>query len=121
VESFIDNLPGMPDNILYDGEGHFWIALATEATFPWKMALRYPWIRKVMAIMERYNRRPSIEKNGGVLAVDLEGKQIAHYYDPSLSFISSGIKIGDHLYCGSIVYPHIIRLNVTQHPAVLGI
>ncbi|XP_042509243.1 protein STRICTOSIDINE SYNTHASE-LIKE 5-like, partial [Macadamia integrifolia] len=28
VENFIDNLPGMPDNIRYDGDGHYWIALA---------------------------------------------------------------------------------------------
>ena len=28
MEKFID-LPGMPDNILYDGEGHYWIGLAT--------------------------------------------------------------------------------------------
>lgn len=29
VEKFIDNLPGMPDNIKYDGDGHYWIALPT--------------------------------------------------------------------------------------------
>lgn len=29
VDIFIDNLPGAPDNLRYDGEGHYWIALAT--------------------------------------------------------------------------------------------
>jgi len=28
VEKFIDNLPGFPDNIRYDGEGRYWIALS---------------------------------------------------------------------------------------------
>ncbi|KAL6011893.1 yls2-like [Asimina triloba] len=28
VEDFIDNLPGFPDNIRYDGEGVFWIGIA---------------------------------------------------------------------------------------------
>ncbi|CAL4915378.1 unnamed protein product [Urochloa decumbens] len=28
VEKFIDNLPGVPDNIRYDGEGRYWIALS---------------------------------------------------------------------------------------------
>ena len=27
MDKFIDNLSGTPDNILYDGEGHYWIAL----------------------------------------------------------------------------------------------
>ncbi|XP_059644897.1 protein STRICTOSIDINE SYNTHASE-LIKE 5-like [Cornus florida] len=121
VDVFIYNLPGMPDNIRYDGEGHYWIALSTEATFSWDMAQRYPWIRKGLAIMERYTGRPPMERNGGVLAVDLEGKPTAHYYDLQLSLVSSGIKIGDHLYCGSVVYPYIIRLNLTQNPALANI
>lgn len=29
VDMFIDNLPGVPDNIRYDGEGLYWIALGT--------------------------------------------------------------------------------------------
>ena len=29
LEKFIDDLPGMPDNIHHDGKGHYWIALAT--------------------------------------------------------------------------------------------
>lgn len=30
---FVDNLPGFPDNIRYDGEGHYWIALASVCFF----------------------------------------------------------------------------------------
>ncbi|GAV78565.1 Str_synth domain-containing protein [Cephalotus follicularis] len=118
VEIFIDNLPGLPDNILYDGQGYYWIALATEVTPSWELAFKYPFIRKIVAIMEKYTGRPHTERNGGVLLVDLEGKPIAHYYDFQLSLVSSGNKIGDHLYCGSIYYPYIIRLNITQHPAI---
>lgn len=29
VDKFIEDLPGMPDNIKYDGEGHYWIGFAT--------------------------------------------------------------------------------------------
>lgn len=29
VDIFVENLPGIPDNIRYDGEGHYWIALST--------------------------------------------------------------------------------------------
>uniref|UniRef100_A0A452YSK0 Strictosidine synthase conserved region domain-containing protein n=4 Tax=Aegilops tauschii subsp. strangulata TaxID=200361 RepID=A0A452YSK0_AEGTS len=32
VESFIDSLPGLPDNIRYNGEGRYWIALSAVRT-----------------------------------------------------------------------------------------
>ncbi|KAH7852677.1 hypothetical protein Vadar_027801 [Vaccinium darrowii] len=118
VDIFIDNLPGVPDNIRYDGEGQYWIALGSEITSAFDLAQRYPFIRKVFAIIEKYVGTPTMQKNSGVVAVDLEGKPLAHYYDPALSLISGGIKIADHLYCGSLFRPYIIRLNLTQHPAV---
>ncbi|KAE8010720.1 hypothetical protein FH972_007063 [Carpinus fangiana] len=117
VDKFIEYLPGMPDNIRYDGEGNYWIAFPTAHTFSWDLAFRYPIIRKGIAIMERYVGRPNMEKNGGVLAVDLVGKPTAYYYDPGLLLLTTGIKIGDHLYCGSLFSPYIIRLNLKQYPA----
>ena len=67
--------------------------------------------------MERYNVRPNIQKNAGVLAVDLEGKPIAYYYDVGLPDVSTGLKIGNHLYCGFVTQPFIIRLDLLQHAA----
>ncbi|KAE9466343.1 hypothetical protein C3L33_01754, partial [Rhododendron williamsianum] len=90
-------------------------------TFSFDLAQRYPFIRKVMAIMEKYTGKPHFQKYSGVLAVDLEGQPHAHYYDPALSLITGGTKIGDHLYCGSLLEPYIIRLNLTQHPAVSNV
>ncbi|KAH0973774.1 hypothetical protein GBA52_025930 [Prunus armeniaca] len=118
VENFIDHLPGMPDNIRYDGEGQYWIALTTEVTPYWDLALRYPFIRKVLVIVKRYAAgKPHLEKNAGAFAVNLNGEPTAHYSDPELVLITSGIKIGNYLYCGSTVNPYIIRLDVHQHPA----
>lgn len=118
VDMFVDNLPGFPDNIRYDGEGHYWIAFASEKTYSWDLALKYPFIRKIMAIMVKYVGQPKAEKNGGVLSVDLQGNPLEHYYDEDLTMVSSGIKIGDHLYCGSVKSPYILRLNLKQNPAV---
>ncbi|XP_021685355.2 protein STRICTOSIDINE SYNTHASE-LIKE 5-like, partial [Hevea brasiliensis] len=117
TEKFVD-MPGIPDNIHYDGDGHFWIASATEITLFWKMAFRYPVIRKAAGIILKHIGELETNKNGGVFVVDLEGKLISQYHDPRLMLITSGVKIGTHLYCGSIIYPHIIRLNLAKYPAV---
>ncbi|XAR73698.1 Strictosidine synthase [Bertholletia excelsa] len=120
VDIFIDGLPGMPDNIHYqsdDGEGYYWIAIATAATYSWDLAQRYPSMRKVIAILERYVGRPYMERDGGFLAVDLEGNPAAYYHDPRISLVCGAYKIGDYLYGGSIVYPYIVRFNLTHHPA----
>ncbi len=66
--------------------------------------------------MKKYIGQLYLDKNAGVLAVDLAGEPLAHYYDPGLALVSSGIKIGNHLYCGSVSYPYIIRLNLKQYP-----
>ncbi|CAI9118860.1 OLC1v1020487C1 [Oldenlandia corymbosa var. corymbosa] len=112
VEIFIDNIPGMPDNIRYDGEGQFWIALTSGVTYVRRLAQRYPFIRKIAGLMEKYVGLPNQGYSGGVLAADLEGKPTLHYYDQDL-FLTSGVtKIGDHLYLGSINKPYILRLNI---------
>ncbi|XP_075655288.1 protein STRICTOSIDINE SYNTHASE-LIKE 5-like [Castanea sativa] len=59
----------------------------------WDIAFRHPFIRKFLIIMEKYNRRPRMEKGSGVMVIDLAGNPIAHYYDPILSLISSAMKI----------------------------
>lgn len=119
VDMFVDNLPGFPDNIRYDGEGHYWIALASEKTYSWDLAQRYPVIRKIIAILAKYVGLPKAEKNAGVLSVDLQGNPVEHYYDEDLTMVSSGAKIGDHLYCGSVKSPYILHLNLKQNPALL--
>ncbi|KAH0973192.1 hypothetical protein GBA52_025348, partial [Prunus armeniaca] len=84
------------------GEGQYWIALTTEVTPYWGSALRYPFIRKVLVIVKRYAAgKPHLEKNAGAFAVNLNGEPTAHYSDPELVLITSGIKIGNYLYCGS--------------------
>ncbi|MBA0591980.1 hypothetical protein Gorai_008971 [Gossypium raimondii] len=65
-EKFVDNLTGLPDNIKYDGEGHYWIALATGNSVVLDLALRYAFIRKAMGLMEKYIGGLSKGKNAGL-------------------------------------------------------
>ena len=84
----------------------------------WEIALKFPAIRKIMGMITKYVGRPHMEKNGGAVALDLVGNPIAHYHDPHLSLVSSAIKIGNHLYCGNLVSPFILRLEINKYPAL---
>lgn len=58
-----------------------------------------------------------MERNAGVMLVDLDGKLVERYYEPELKYVTTGIKIGEHLYLGSLINSFIVRLNLTQYPA----
>ncbi|KAJ4845789.1 hypothetical protein Tsubulata_041454 [Turnera subulata] len=119
IEKFLDNLPGMPDNIHYS-QGHYWIGFPTVVTTTLDLALSYPIIRKAVGVLSRYVSILNIGKNAGVFVVDMEGRPAAQYGDPGLVMITSGVQIGNHLYCGSTIYPHILRLNLAKYPAVVA-
>ncbi|KAF5197871.1 Strictosidine synthase [Thalictrum thalictroides] len=114
IDNFVDRLPGYPDNIRYDGEGKFWIALATAKTRSWDLLMRYPAMRKTTAILAKYVNIPHMQRDAGVIAVNLDGEVIALYTDPALAMITGGIKIEDHLYYGSLAAAYITRLNLTN-------
>lgn len=116
TEKFCD-LPGMPDNIHYDGHGQYWIGIATAFSPELDIMLKYPFIRKALAIIIKKVSSLNLSKNGGIITVDLEGKPTTHYYDPKFS-LTTGIKIGNHMYCGSILYPFVIRLDIEKYPAL---
>uniref|UniRef100_A0A803MAP7 Strictosidine synthase conserved region domain-containing protein n=1 Tax=Chenopodium quinoa TaxID=63459 RepID=A0A803MAP7_CHEQI len=114
VDVFIDNLPGFPDNIHSDGQNRYWIAMSSWLNPYFEQARHYRFVRKSLLIMDRYISKRHIQRNGGILGVDLEGNPTVHVYDPAMSLITSGIKIEDHLYIGSLNYDHIIRFNLSS-------
>ncbi|WCJ40684.1 strictosidine synthase-like 4 [Euphorbia peplus] len=112
IEDFVNHLPGLPDNIHYDGNGHFWIGLSSEKSRYMDIAFKYPMLRKLAGIVMKWIGPIHMASNAGVFVVDLEGNPFAHYSDPELKFISSGVMIQNHLYLGLIFSPYLIRLNL---------
>ncbi|KAJ4773887.1 Calcium-dependent phosphotriesterase superfamily protein [Rhynchospora pubera] len=113
-ESFIDNLPGYPDNIRYDGEGHYWIGLSAGRTMLWDIFFKYPILRSILYVADKFVTVPKSMKNSGVLGVSLDGQPVALYSDPNLILVTGGLKIGNYLYYGSLYKSYISRIDLTQ-------
>lgn len=88
-----------------------------EVTTSWKLSMKYPFLRKLIAMAAKYGLELLVKKNASVMQVDLDGNPIALYHDHPFSHITSGVKIGNHLYCGSLLHSYIVRLDLLKYPA----
>ncbi|KAH9289363.1 hypothetical protein KI387_033480, partial [Taxus chinensis] len=95
TESFIDRLPGFPDNIRSDGEGVFWIGLPTRWSLLGRMMIRFTYLRHVGILLSSLmpgGIDAALVKEGSVLGVDEKGKAVALYSHQGLTGITGGLR-----------------------------
>uniref|UniRef100_J3N4J9 Strictosidine synthase conserved region domain-containing protein n=1 Tax=Oryza brachyantha TaxID=4533 RepID=J3N4J9_ORYBR len=118
VDKFIDNLPGFPDNIRYDGDGRYWIAISAERTLQWDVLSWSPFVRKLVHMVDKYVVAvPHSLKNAGAMSVTLAGEPVSMYSDPGLAVTTGWLKVGDCLYYGSLTNPYLSKINIAESPA----
>ncbi|VVM96846.1 SMP-30/gluconolactonase/LRE family protein [Pseudomonas fluorescens] len=109
---FIDNLPGLPDNLSFNGHDRFWVALYAPRNALLDGTAAHPFVRKMIVRAMTVLPKP-VEKRGFVLGLDLEGKVIANLQDgssDSYAPITTVREYGDWLYFGSLKAQHMARL-----------
>lgn len=114
TEVFIDNLPGFPDNINFNGRDRFWLALYTPRIKALDELLPKPNLRKILFRLPEA-LQPGPTMHGWVLGLDLDGKVVAdlQYADKdAYAPITSAVQSGDTLYLGSLLAPAIGRIAV---------
>uniref|UniRef100_A0A3B5YX49 Strictosidine synthase conserved region domain-containing protein n=2 Tax=Triticum aestivum TaxID=4565 RepID=A0A3B5YX49_WHEAT len=115
VESFIDSLPGLPDNIRYDGEGRYWIALSAGRTLQLDVLMWSPLLRKLVYMVEKYVMAvPQGLRDAGTMSVALNGEPVTMYTDPGLALATGWLKVGGYLYYGSLASSYISRVDLTK-------
>lgn len=106
TDVFIDNLPGLPDNITSNGKGIFWLALlhGPEGRKSIDKLLPRPFLRKLLLRLPDFIK-PEPKRTGYVLGLNLNGKVVCNLQDSNgekYAEISSVIEREGILYLGSI-------------------
>lgn len=111
---FIDNLPGLPDNLQGDRAGTFWVAMPTPRKADADFLHRHPWLKAQLAKLPRA-LWPKAVPYGLVVALNEQGEIIQSLHDSSgthLRMITSAKPVGDYLYLGSLNNDRIGKLRI---------
>jgi sugar lactone lactonase YvrE len=100
---FIDELPGTPDNIRFDGENTFWIAMPSLRAGLDSLA-SLPRLRALLSFLPIPWLEAAAQPASFVIGVNLEGKVIHNLQDQDNPFhyITGVTPCGDKLYLGSL-------------------
>ncbi|ULQ45509.1 SMP-30/gluconolactonase/LRE family protein [Flagellatimonas centrodinii] len=113
-ELFVDNLPGFPDNISWDGEGRFWLALYAPRDPILDRILPHPWVRKVLRRLPEAIH-PAPAKHAWLMALDTDGQIVLSAQakgEAVFAPITSVERRGEWLYLGSLSYPGMARVRI---------
>ena len=100
---FIDELPGTPDNIRFDGESTFWIAMPSLRASLDSLAT-LPRLRALLSYLPIPWLEAAAQPASFVIGVNLEGEVIHNLQDQDNAFhyITGVTPCGDALYLGSL-------------------
>ena len=111
---FIDNLPGLPDNLQGDRAGTFWVALPTPRKADADFLHRHPWLKAQLAKLPRA-LWPKAVPYGFAIALNENGEIVRSLHDTSgthLRMVTSVKPVGDYLYFGSLDNDRIGKLQI---------
>ncbi|MDR6917238.1 sugar lactone lactonase YvrE [Pseudomonas sp. 3296] len=112
---FIDNLPGLPDNLSFNGRDRFWVALYSPRNALLDRTAPHPFVRKMIVRALTVLPKP-VENRAFALGLDVDGKVIANLQDGTsgnYSPITTVREYGDWLYFGSLKAMNMARLPLS--------
>lgn len=115
---FIDNLPGFPDNISFNGSNRFWVAIFAprDSLLDKTLPAGNEWLRKVVYRLPKF-LQPKPRDYAFALGLDLDGKVVANLqYEGKGAYapITSVREYREWLYFGSLTNTAIGRLPLNK-------
>lgn len=103
-EVFIDNLPGFPDNVRFNGKDRFWLAIPVPRNLIVDFLAPYPALRLIVMQYARWLPLP-IKHAAIVLGFDLEGRlthNLQQHGRQHYHFVTQVLEHEGYLYCSSL-------------------
>lgn len=118
TDRFIENLPGYPDNISFNGRDLFWVALAGPRIKLLEQQLPNPFMRKLMFRLNAIGLAAlptTPDSYGCIVAINLQGQVVMTLQEPSGRTINSITSVNEKdglLYIGSLSADRIATMPV---------
>ena len=100
----IDNLPGFPDGISWNGRDRFWLALVAPRNALFDRMLPYPFVRKIVARLPKF-LQPAPARYSFVIGLDPQGRVVENLQNGAEDCYAEIANVVEHngaLYFGSI-------------------
>ncbi len=118
-EPFLENLPGLPDNVTWSPERRaFWIALFSPRLPALDLLAPYPFLRKIVYRLPMWIQ-PQPARHAWALAVDEHGQVVANLQDTSPDSFAPVTSVREHagtLWLGSLEREALGRIKAPPLP-----
>jgi sugar lactone lactonase YvrE len=114
---FADNLPGLPDGVMGNGQGDYWVALPALRD-PWTDSIHpYPFLKNLVTVLPA-SVWLRLGSYGLVLRLDSAGKIVESLHDPtgSVSLVTNAIEHDGYLYLGVLYGDSVWRVKLDSKP-----
>lgn len=110
-DTFVDRLPGFPDNLDLADDGTLWVGIPSRRSGVLDATLPYPWLRRALSRIPMA-LQPIPAPYGFVLGFGSDGQLRHNLQDPSgrVHAVTSATPIGDELVLGTLHGNALVRL-----------
>uniref|UniRef100_A0A9R1SRU4 Adipocyte plasma membrane-associated protein n=2 Tax=Cyprinus carpio TaxID=7962 RepID=A0A9R1SRU4_CYPCA len=120
--TFIDNLPGFPDNIRRSSSGGYWVSMSAVRPNPGFSMLDFlsqrPWLKKlIFKLFSQDTLLKFVPRYSLVVELQDGGTCVRSFHDPHgmvAAYISEAHEYNGHLYLGSFRSPYLCKLDLSK-------
>ncbi|XP_043110701.1 adipocyte plasma membrane-associated protein [Puntigrus tetrazona] len=122
MDTFIDNLPGFPDNIRRSSSGGYWVAMSAVRPNPGFSMLDFlsqrPWLKKlIFKLFSQDTLLKFVPRYSLVVELQDGGTCVRSFHDPHgmvAAYVSEAHEYDGHLYLGSFRSPYLCKLDLSK-------
>lgn len=116
AEIFAENLPGFPDNLSYNHNGLFWVALIYPREKKIDSLLPRPFLRKVIMRLPETLREREPEPMAWVIALNYNGEVVHNLQDHTGRYhtVTSVNEVEGYLWLGSLTATSVARIAAPE-------